>query len=154
MAQPADPRPLSQVAEEDDVCRVCQQPRTAEEPLYHPCKCRGSIKFVHQVSAAPRLARLAGNALRRRVRRRLPLLARQTCLLRWLRQRNRNRCEVCWHQFDFQPVYRPDAPLQPSVRSILLWLLGAYYHAAASLCALLRRARLLSACVRCSRHLL
>lgn len=74
------------------------------------------------------------------MRRRVPLLARQTCLLRWLRQRNRNRCEVCWHQFDFEPVYRPDAPLQPSVRSILHWLLGAPSRAAASFCAQLRRA--------------
>lgn len=29
-------------------CRICRGEATPSEPLYHPCKCRGSIKFVHQ----------------------------------------------------------------------------------------------------------
>lgn len=35
--------------EEEEVCRVCHGPSEESQPLYHPCKCSGSIKFVHQV---------------------------------------------------------------------------------------------------------
>lgn len=33
---------------EPDHCRICRSEGTPEEPLFHPCKCSGSIKFVHQ----------------------------------------------------------------------------------------------------------
>lgn len=33
---------------EADHCRICRSEGTAEEQLFHPCKCSGSIKFVHQ----------------------------------------------------------------------------------------------------------
>ncbi|CAG8465430.1 2336_t:CDS:2 [Ambispora gerdemannii] len=32
----------------EDVCRVCRCEGTEEQPLFHPCKCAGSIRFVHQ----------------------------------------------------------------------------------------------------------
>jgi E3 ubiquitin-protein ligase MARCH6 len=31
-----------------DHCRICRSEATPQEPLFHPCKCSGSIKFVHQ----------------------------------------------------------------------------------------------------------
>lgn len=31
-----------------DICRVCRSEGTPEKPLYHPCVCTGSIKFIHQ----------------------------------------------------------------------------------------------------------
>lgn len=31
-----------------DICRVCRAEGTQENPLYHPCICTGSIKFIHQ----------------------------------------------------------------------------------------------------------
>ncbi|KAM4792759.1 E3 ubiquitin-protein ligase MARCHF6 isoform 5-T5 [Cyanocitta cristata] len=34
--------------EEADICRVCRSEGTPEKPLYHPCVCTGSIKFIHQ----------------------------------------------------------------------------------------------------------
>lgn len=33
---------------EEPHCRICRSEGTPEEPLYHPCKCSGSIKYVHQ----------------------------------------------------------------------------------------------------------
>ncbi|KAM4792762.1 E3 ubiquitin-protein ligase MARCHF6 isoform 8-T8 [Cyanocitta cristata] len=33
---------------EEDICRVCRSEGTPEKPLYHPCVCTGSIKFIHQ----------------------------------------------------------------------------------------------------------
>lgn len=34
--------------EDVDVCRICRGEETQEEPLFHPCKCSGSIQYVHQ----------------------------------------------------------------------------------------------------------
>ena len=33
---------------EEWVCRVCHGESDDEHPLFHPCKCSGSIKYVHQ----------------------------------------------------------------------------------------------------------
>ena len=55
-------------SEEDEelCCRICRQPATSDQNLCTPCKCSGSIKFVHQ-----------------------------DCLLSWLKMSNRQNCEVC-----------------------------------------------------------
>lgn len=34
------------------VCRVCHCEAEPSRPLFHPCKCAGSIKHVHQVDSA------------------------------------------------------------------------------------------------------
>lgn len=31
-----------------DICRVCRLGGTLERPLFHPCMCTGSIRYVHQ----------------------------------------------------------------------------------------------------------
>lgn len=35
-------------SEEMPLCRICRGEATELEPLFHPCKCSGSIKYVHQ----------------------------------------------------------------------------------------------------------
>jgi hypothetical protein len=30
------------------MCRVCRSPASPTSPLFHPCKCSGSMKFIHQ----------------------------------------------------------------------------------------------------------
>lgn len=30
------------------ICRVCRCEGSVEQPLFHPCKCSGSIRYVHQ----------------------------------------------------------------------------------------------------------
>ncbi|KAF9214791.1 hypothetical protein BGZ59_002964 [Podila verticillata] len=67
--------------EEEEICRVCRSEGTPEHPLFHPCKCSGSIKHVHQ-----------------------------ECLLRWLEHSNKKHCELCKHDFVFTPVYSPEMP--------------------------------------------
>ncbi|SPQ97280.1 RING-type E3 ubiquitin transferase [Plasmodiophora brassicae] len=75
-------------ADVDDVgtvreCRVCRGGSFDDEPLYNPCLCRGSIKWVHQ-----------------------------SCLQDWLAHRPRTdgRCELCRHPIAFAPIYASDAP--------------------------------------------
>jgi E3 ubiquitin-protein ligase MARCH6 len=31
-----------------DICRVCRSEGLPDKPLYHPCICTGSIKYIHQ----------------------------------------------------------------------------------------------------------
>ena len=33
---------------ETDICRVCRCEGTADKPLFYPCVCTGSIKYIHQ----------------------------------------------------------------------------------------------------------
>ena len=32
----------------DNICRVCRSESTPDRPLYYPCVCTGSIKYIHQ----------------------------------------------------------------------------------------------------------
>ena len=64
--------------EEEDCCRVCHGAVEESRPLFHPCRCSGSIKFVHQ-----------------------------DCLQTWLRISNQTnpKCELCGEQFHFRNIY-------------------------------------------------
>ncbi|CAO1637297.1 unnamed protein product [Parajaminaea phylloscopi] len=63
------------------VCRICRCPPEAGQPLYHPCKCTGSIRYCHQ-----------------------------DCLKEWLTHSRKSRCELCSHPFTFNKVYQRDMP--------------------------------------------
>ncbi|KAI7905092.1 uncharacterized protein BX663DRAFT_549940 [Cokeromyces recurvatus] len=67
--------------DEQIICRVCRSGPTITQPLFHPCKCSGSIRFVHQ-----------------------------ECLLQWLSHSKKKYCELCKYRFVFTPVYRDDMP--------------------------------------------
>jgi len=66
---------------EVDICRVCRAEGSSDKPLFHPCMCTGSIKFVHQ-----------------------------ECLVQWLNHSKKEFCELCKHKFVFKPIYAPDMP--------------------------------------------
>lgn len=34
--------------EEEQVCRICRCGPEPDQPLFHPCKCTGSIRYTHQ----------------------------------------------------------------------------------------------------------
>uniref|UniRef100_A0A8C7GDG0 E3 ubiquitin-protein ligase MARCHF6 n=1 Tax=Oncorhynchus kisutch TaxID=8019 RepID=A0A8C7GDG0_ONCKI len=63
------------IADEGDICRVCRSEGTPDKPLYHPCVCTGSIKFIHQ-----------------------------ECLVQWLKHSRKEYCELCKHRFAFTPI--------------------------------------------------
>lgn len=64
-----------------DTCRICRGEGSDSEPLFHPCKCSGSIKFVHQ-----------------------------DCLMAWLSHSNKKYCELCKASFRFTRLYKDDMP--------------------------------------------
>ncbi|KAI5918375.1 hypothetical protein F4810DRAFT_692517 [Camillea tinctor] len=68
-------------AVDPDTCRICRGEGTPEEPLFYPCKCSGSIKFVHQ-----------------------------DCLMEWLSHSQKKHCELCKTPFRFTKLYSPDMP--------------------------------------------
>lgn len=63
------------------ICRICRGEGTTAEPLFYPCKCSGSIKFVHQ-----------------------------ECLMEWLSHSQKKYCELCKTSFRFTKLYAPDMP--------------------------------------------
>ncbi|KAF9286832.1 hypothetical protein BGZ68_002530 [Mortierella alpina] len=48
--------------EEEEICRVCRYEGSLDQPLFHPCKCSGSIRFVHQDCLVEWLERSNKNA--------------------------------------------------------------------------------------------
>lgn len=77
--QPSDSR--SPDKDEADTCRICRGEGTDEEPLFYPCKCSGSIKYVHQ-----------------------------ECLMEWLSHTQKKHCELCKTSFRFTKLYHPGMP--------------------------------------------
>ncbi len=67
--------------EEADTCRICRGEGSRAEPLFYPCKCSGSIKFVHQ-----------------------------NCLMEWLSHSQKKHCELCKTPFHFTKLYHPHMP--------------------------------------------
>eukprot|EP00959_Pyramimonas_sp_CCMP1952_P294331 6156499-Pyramimonas_sp.AAC.1 len=67
--------------EPDECCRICRCESTPDSPLFYPCACKGSIKYVHQ-----------------------------DCLEQWLKHSRSTQCEVCKLPFTFTPLYKEDVP--------------------------------------------
>lgn len=67
--------------DEPDTCRICRAEGSNDEPLFYPCKCSGSIKFVHQ-----------------------------NCLMEWLSHSQKKHCELCKTPFRFTKLYHPHMP--------------------------------------------
>ena len=57
-----------------NICRVCRCEGSDEQPLFYPCLCSGSIKYIHQ-----------------------------ECLVEWLKHSRKKYCELCKHKFSFTP---------------------------------------------------
>jgi E3 ubiquitin-protein ligase MARCH6 len=91
-----------------DTCRICRGEGTTDEPLFYPCKCSGSIKYVHQ-----------------------------NCLMEWLSHSQKKHCELCKTPFRFTKLYSPDMPQRLPFhifihhmtrylfRNVLVWLRAA-----------------------------
>ena len=74
---------------EEDYCRICRG-TSEEEPLSQPCRCDGSVRFIHQ-----------------------------SCLQQWLAVSHKKSCELCKFEFKFTPVYADNAPATIPVLVVL-----------------------------------
>ncbi|XP_023294145.2 E3 ubiquitin-protein ligase MARCHF6 [Lucilia cuprina] len=86
-----------------DICRVCRCEAQSDRPLFYPCVCTGSIKYIHQ-----------------------------DCLMQWMRYSHKEYCELCGHRFSFQPIYSPDMPRVLPLRDVAGGLISAIMKAAKS----------------------
>ena len=81
--------------QEEQVCRVCHE---SSGILYHPCKCDGSIRYVHQ-----------------------------DCLTTWLKvsrqSQTESKCELCGSKFIFRSLYKHGGTEPPSL-SVLEFFCG------------------------------
>src|ERR1700759_5222724 len=77
----SDPSASAPLPQDGDTCRICRGEGSKDEPLFYPCKCSGSIKFVHQ-----------------------------DCLMEWLSHSQKKYCELCKTPFRFTKLYHPLMP--------------------------------------------
>eukprot|EP01118_Nematostelium_gracile_P000430 TRINITY_DN10480_c0_g1_i1.p1 TRINITY_DN10480_c0_g1~~TRINITY_DN10480_c0_g1_i1.p1 ORF type:complete len:850 (+),score=138.72 TRINITY_DN10480_c0_g1_i1:111-2660(+) len=77
--------------EEKDICRVCRAGDSPEKPLFYPCRCSGSIKYIHE-----------------------------DCLLKWLEHSKTRSCELCKTPYSFTKVYAPETPQGLPIQDILV----------------------------------
>ncbi|CAE6428946.1 unnamed protein product [Rhizoctonia solani] len=66
---------------EVDTCRICSAPAEEDQPLFYPCKCSGTIRYIHQ-----------------------------DCLTTWLAHSKKRSCDVCKYEYGFTKVYKSDMP--------------------------------------------
>ena len=71
----------TEAKEEVPACRICRSEEEPDAPLYHPCKCTGSIRYCHQ-----------------------------DCLVQWLQHSQKKHCELCGFHFVFHKHYTQDMP--------------------------------------------
>lgn len=70
-------------------CRICRGDGSHDNPLFHPCKCRGSIKYIHE-----------------------------DCLLEWVASKNVDltrpgadiKCDICHYTIQFKTMYDKNMP--------------------------------------------
>ncbi|CAR28188.1 hypothetical protein ZYGR_0N06800 [Zygosaccharomyces rouxii] len=70
-------------------CRICRGEAVSDNALYHPCKCKGSIKYIHE-----------------------------SCLLEWTASKNIDvskpgttvNCDICHHPINFKTTYAENMP--------------------------------------------
>ena len=64
-------------------CRICFSNENQRDILVNPCKCRGTMSFVHE-----------------------------QCLIRWLTERNKHYCELCKHPINVSRIFNAQKLLQ------------------------------------------
>ncbi|SCV01182.1 LANO_0F10550g1_1 [Lachancea nothofagi CBS 11611] len=81
--------PMDSTIPNGATCRICRGEHTDETPLFHPCKCRGSIKYIHE-----------------------------GCLMEWVASKNVDltrpgseiKCDICHHRIQLTTVYDDNTP--------------------------------------------
>lgn len=79
------------MSESEHTCRICRVEASETQPLIHPCKCRGLIKYIHQ-----------------------------DCLMQWLEHSNNRekRCDICNTPYRFVTLYDPNMPKHMPISDI------------------------------------
>eukprot|EP00041_Stephanoeca_diplocostata_P030659 m.934637 g.934637 ORF g.934637 m.934637 type:complete len:1082 (-) comp23799_c0_seq11:168-3413(-) len=86
------PKHDEETGESDDpkICRICRGEQSPDSPLFYPCACTGSIRYIHQ-----------------------------DCLQTWLEHSGKRFCELCGTEFKFLPLYSDSMPDSLSMDDLL-----------------------------------
>lgn len=76
------------------ICKICHSPCNDNSPYAHPCKCNGSLKYIHV-----------------------------SCLNEWIKVTNSSKCGICKYPFKFQKTFKLGTPKSVPPHYILLFLL-------------------------------
>lgn len=79
--------------EDENTCRICHSLCNDEESYCHPCKCKGSLKYIHV-----------------------------TCLKDWLTICKNKKCDICHYPFIFTKKYKSDTPKYISIYLVLTFI--------------------------------
>lgn len=93
------------MSDTENSCRICRGEGTKSQPLLHPCKCRGSIRYIHQ-----------------------------DCLLEWLKHSNKSteQCDICNTPYKFRTIYDENMPLKIPYKFVWIKLTQIIYSTAFS----------------------
>ncbi|WUR03245.1 E3 ubiquitin-protein ligase MARCH6 [Vairimorpha necatrix] len=78
------------MTKEETSCKICHGPETNEENLCCPCKCTGSIKFIHR-----------------------------SCLLKYIESSGKEFCTICKYKYEFRNIYKKDTPSRLPINLII-----------------------------------
>ncbi|OQS54216.1 SUD1 [Ecytonucleospora hepatopenaei] len=80
--------------DENPKCKICYGVDTENDKLIRPCKCKGSMKYIHSL-----------------------------CLEEWLSSESVSSCEICKHSYLFKKVYLSNTPQRMPVKLFLTYFL-------------------------------
>lgn len=89
-ADTANPRDGQPDIDDVPICRICRCEGSEEDPLFFPCQCTGSIKYIHQ-----------------------------ECLQTWLKHSKKKYCELCDYEYKFVAVYDDNMPKSLSIMDVI-----------------------------------
>lgn len=78
----------------ENICRVCRSGASPGQELLYPCKCSGSIKYVHE-----------------------------DCLNEWLKHSGKEECELCKHRFTYTPIYKSTMPRRLPITVLIIGIM-------------------------------
>lgn len=87
----------TQEQEQEKICKICHSEFDETNnavPFIHPCKCKGSLKYMHA-----------------------------ECLNEWISLSKKKKCEICNHPFLFKKTFKPDAPKNVPFTYVILFVL-------------------------------
>jgi len=93
------------------ICKICHSPCDIDSPYAHPCKCKGTLKFIHV-----------------------------DCLNEWLKLTKTKKCDICNHPFKFEKIFKIGTPINVPPYYILLFLVKGLASALSSLLFFIYRA--------------
>ncbi|ELA41160.1 uncharacterized protein VICG_01759 [Vittaforma corneae ATCC 50505] len=88
-------------AQNEKTCKICHSACNEESPYIHPCKCKGSLKFIHV-----------------------------ECLNEWLKLTKTKKCDICNYSFRFEKKFKIGTPKNVPFYYILLFALKGVLHGA------------------------